>query len=56
MRSHAAKEVIPKTDDAEHRVASRSTWQEIKDGASTVVNHLKRTGVGLVCAVGYFDP
>ena len=31
-------------------------WRGTKTVSWVLVNHLRRTGVGLVCAVGYFDP
>ena len=31
-------------------------WRGTKWLFWTLVDHLRRTGVGLVCAVGYFDP
>ena len=34
----------------------RKTWNDARSNFTTFINHMKRTGVGLVCAVGYFDP
>ncbi|KAJ3525085.1 hypothetical protein NM688_g8459 [Phlebia brevispora] len=54
---HSLKSEVSASDDdapAPHGIIK--LWRDGRSAFSTLVNHLKRTGVGLVCAVGYFDP
>lgn len=54
MDNQSQMSALSVQDDKAHRMSK--LWTVTRSAFWTVINHLKRTGVGLVCAVGYFDP
>lgn len=48
---------VPSQPDKLERQLTKVLVDRIKSATATAVHHaLKHTGVGLVCAVAYFDP
>lgn len=53
-QSQISETALSVQDGKAHRMSK--LWTVTRSAFWTVIGHLKRTGVGLVCAVGYFDP
>lgn len=58
MRPEAvAVDATPSLDKEEHPSRARKMLARLRKGTRAVVDHaVTHTGVGIVCAVAYFDP